>query len=187
MRIFFLVILIFLFSTATIVFSKDDNISEFHINLYDDFSNNSDICTIKTSQGNFSFKISEANNFRNSSLVNSLELREQLIVQAIITEFICRQTYHMPGKQKENLLSSDHQDIVRQLLKLDHVSDQHIWKLWEEYKQNYQWGFARKSKYEKELKDGLAQRKKDRDKNKVIVCQSNLKDIVCFGPVFICS
>lgn len=158
---------------TSIIFSKNDDIPDFYINLYDSIPNNQDICTINTSKGNFSFNLSDPNDFKNLSLINSLELSEQLIVAAIITEFICCQTYHMTGKQKEKLLSSDHQDVVRQLLKLDHVSDQHIWKLWEEYKQNHRWGFAYKSKYEQKLKDGLFKRKKEQDKK---IAEANRKE-----------
>ncbi|MBI2259958.1 MAG: hypothetical protein HYU67_13795 [Flavobacteriia bacterium] len=161
MRIYFLVVFAFL---SNFVFAKKDDIPEHPIHFYDNFIDNSDSCTINTSKGKISFKLSDANDLKESSLINSLDLQEQLIVEAIVKECVCRQTYQMTGKEKERLLSSEYQDIVHKLLGLDHLSDQNIWKLWEEYKQRHRLRFGSNSKYEQELKDQLAKRKKERDK-----------------------
>ena len=131
MRIFFLVLFTIL---SNFVLAKKDSIPEFQISLYDNLSNNSDVYTINTSKGNFSFKISDSNDFKNLPLINSLDLQEKLIVEAIIKECTCRQIYQMTGKEKEKLLYDDYYAIVRLLLRLEHVSDQNILKLWEEYK-----------------------------------------------------
>lgn len=161
MRIFFLVFFTIL---SNFVSAKKDDIPEYQIHLYDNLSNNSDICTINTSKGNFSFKVSDSNDFKNSLLINSLDLQEQLVVKAIIKECICRTIYQMTGKEKEKFLSSDYQDIIRLLLRLEGVSDQNIWKLWEEYKQRHTFRFGSNKKYEEELRTGLTKRKKERDK-----------------------
>ncbi|MBI2345280.1 hypothetical protein HYV10_04415 [Candidatus Dependentiae bacterium] len=171
MRIYCLVAIIFL---SNFVFAKKDDIREHQIHLYDNPANNSDSCTINTSKGIFSFKLSDANDFKNSpndfknsSLINSLELREQLLVEAITKELVCRKTYKMTGHQKDKLLSSDYQDIVRELLNLEHLSDQQIWQLWEEYKQKHRVRVGSNNKYEQELKNSLSKRKKERDKQRV--------------------
>ena len=132
MRVFFLAMFIF---SSNFVCAKKDDTFRAQFSLYDNFSIHSDICTIKTSQGTISIKISTVDDIKNSSLINSFKYEEKLIIEAIIQEVICRQTYQMTGKEKERLLSFDYQDIVFQLLRLNYLSDQQILSLWEEYKQ----------------------------------------------------
>ena len=80
-RLFF----VFLFLDSIICSKNQNDVYQAQIDVSSIFSNNnSDNCTINTSQGSISIKASTINEFKNSSLINSLKYEEKLIIEAII-------------------------------------------------------------------------------------------------------
>jgi hypothetical protein len=136
---------------ASVLFSKNqNNIPEAQINVSSVFQNGSKkLAQISTAQN-----------------IHSVLDNYSYIVQNMAKEErICHQTYHMSLLQKKYLLSHSYKEIVNKLLACKQLSDEQIWLFWQEYKNKRYWDWSNEKVYtENDLKDGLAKRKRDREK-----------------------
>ena len=105
-----------------------------------------------------------------SSATNSLyhDLSDQeyqnLFMQAVRSEMVCRQIFHMSLAQKEQMKRLSYDDFVTDLLARNDLSDQAIVALWNEYKKKRVWNWNNeKQDNEIKIKESLKKRELKRE------------------------